>query len=409
MPKNLSAIILSPMSSLVILGRNVVILSICQALGFSGVPLVLLAGGIVGSELAPSPAWATLPIAFVVVGIALFTIPAALIMNWIGRKRGFILAAIVAAVAALGAALAIAVQSFPLFCLMMLFMGGNTAFVMQYRFAATESVERNYAGRAVSFVLVGGIIAGFLGPEIGRDAKDWLGYGAYSGSFVIMAILYAASAILLVFIRNVTAKEDTDKRPERSLRAIVTQRTYLVAAFSSAVAFGVMGFIMSATPLSMHVMDRFNLNDTTLVIQGHIIAMYLPSLFTGFLVERLGLKVLQLIGVIVMVAGVIIAVSGHHFINYLAALISIGLGWNLLFVTGTVMLTRSYYPSERFKAQGINDFVIFTFQALAVLSAGAVLTAANWELLNLLCLPFLLIMLILILATRSQMQKQVSN
>ena len=409
MPKNLSAIILSPLSSLVILGRNVVILSICQALGFSGVPLVLLAGGIVGSELAPSPAWATLPIAFVVVGIAVFTIPAALVMNWIGRKRGFIIAAIVAAVAALGAALAIAVQSFPLFCLMMLFMGGNTAFVMQYRFAATESVERNYAGRAVSFVLVGGIIAGFLGPEIGRDAKDWLGYGAYSGSFVIMAILYAASAILLVFIRNVTAKEDTDKRPERSLRAIVTQRTYLVAAFSSAVAFGVMGFIMSATPLSMHVMDRFNISDTTLVIQSHIIAMYLPSLFTGFLVERLGLKVLQIIGTIAIFVGVIIAVSGHHFINYLTALTSIGLGWNFLFVAGTVMLTRSYYPEERFKAQGVNDFAIFTFQALAILSAGAILTAANWELLNLLCLPFLLIIFILILTTRSQMPKQASQ
>jgi len=409
MPKNLSAVILNPISALTRLGRNVAILSACQALGFSGVPLVLLAGSIVGSELAPSPAWATLPIASVVVGIALFTIPAALIMNWIGRKRGFIAAAIVAAVAALGAALAIAVQSFPLFCLMMLFMGGNTAFVMQYRFAATESVERNYAGRAVSFVLVGGIIAGFLGPEIGRDAKDWLGYGAYSGSFVIMAILYTVSAILLLFIKDITAKEDTDKRPERPLRTIVVQRTYLVAAFSSAVAFGVMGFIMSATPLSMHVMDRFNLNDTTLVIQGHIIAMYLPSLFTGFLVERLGLKVLQIIGATVMLVGVIIAVSGHHFINYLTALTFIGLGWNFLFVTGTVMLTRSYYPEERFKAQGVNDFAIFTFQALAILSAGAILTEANWELLNLLCLPFLLIIFILILTTRSQMPKQASQ
>jgi MFS family permease len=152
-------------------------------------------------------------------------------------------------------------------------------------------------------------------------------------------------------------------------------------------------------------MDRLTLNDTTIVIQSHIIAMYLPSLFTGFLVERLGLKVLQIIGLAIMVAGVVIAVSGHHFINYMAALIFIGLGWNFLFVTGTVMLTRSYYPRERFKAQGINDFAIFTFMALAVLSAGAVITAANWELLNLLCLPFLLAMFIPILTTRSQVPK----
>ena len=409
MTKNLSAVMLNPIFALIRLGRNVAILSVCMALGFSGLSLVLLAGGIVGSELAPTPAWATLPIAAAVVGIAIFTIPAALVMKWIGRKRGFIIAAVIAAAAALGAAFAITIQNFPLFCAMMLFVGGNAAFVQQYRFAATESVEPKYAGRAVSFVLVGGIIAGFLGPEIGRDAKDWLGYGAYSGSFVAMALLFVVSAILLLFIRDVTTKENNDKRPERPLRAIVAQRTYVVAASSSAVAFGVRGFIMTATPLSMHIMDRLTLSDTAIVIQSSMIAMYLPSLFTGFLVERLGLKVLQIIGVTAMVAGVVIAVSGHHFINYLTAHISIALGCNFLFVAGTVMLTRSYYPRERFKAQGVSDFAIFTFQALAVLSAGAVITAANWELLNLLCLPFLLVMFILILTTRSQMPKQVSH
>jgi MFS family permease len=380
-----------------------------MALGFSGLSLVLLAGGIVGSELAPTPALATLPIAVAVVGIAIFTIPAALLMKRIGRKRGFIIAAIVASVGALGAAFAITIQSFFLFCAMMLFVGGNAAFVQQYRFAATESVEPKYAGRAVSFVLVGGIIAGFLGPEIGRNAKDWLGYGAYSGSFVAMALLFVVSVLLLLFIRDTAVKEDSEKKPERPLRAIIGQRTYLVAAFSSAVAFGVMGFIMSATPFSMHVLDQFNLSDTTLVIQSHIIAMYLPALFTGFLIERLGLKLLQVIGITVMATGVIIAVSGHTFVNYLMALISIGVGWNFLFVAGTVMLTKSYYPYERFKAQGINDFAISTFMALAILLAGAVLTAGNWELLNLLCLPFLLVTFILILTTRSQMPKQVSH
>jgi MFS family permease len=403
MPKNLSAIIIDPISALIRLGRSVAILSVCMALGFSGLSMVLLAGGIVGSKLAPIPELATLPIAVAVVGIAIFTIPASLIMKRIGRKRGFIIAAVVASSAALGAALAISIQNFFLFCTMMLFVGGNVAFVQQYRFAATESVEPKYAGRAVSLVLVGGIVAGFLGPEIARDAKDWLGYGEYSGSFVAMALFFVVSAILLLLIKDIAAKGVNDSKPERPLRTIVFQRNYLIAAFSSAVAFGVMAFIMVATPLSMHVIDRFNLNDTTLVIQGHFIAMYLPSLFSGFLVERVRLKMLQIIGIVCMAAGIVIAVSGHIFVNYLTALIFIGLGWNFLFVTGTIMLTRSYYPNERFKAQGVNDFAIFTFQALAVISAGAVLTATNWELLNLLCLPFLLIILILILTTRSQM------
>ncbi len=404
----LKRIVASINSSLVTvprLGRNVIILSVCQAIGFSGAPLALLLGGIIGSQMAPSPTWATLPIAASVIGVAISTIPAALLMKRIGRKRGFILAAIGASVAALGAAFAIIVHSFFLFCLALLLMGGNSAFILQYRFAAAESVESSYTGRAVSFVLIGGILAGFLGPEIGRSAKDWITSGVYSGSFVAMAILYVISALCLSFLKNIVPKENVVMRTERPLRVVMTQRSYLVAVLSSTVAFGVMGFIMSATPLSMHVMDHFSLEDTASVIQGHIIAMYLPSLFTGFLLERLGLKLLQVLGVVIMFTGVTIAVSGHNFFNYLMALISIGIGWNFLFVAGTVMLTRSYYPSERFKAQGANDFVVSTLQALAILLTGTVLYKANWELVNLLGLPFLVLALIMVLTTRLQALK----
>jgi len=391
-----------PLHALASLGKNVFLLSLCQALGFSSVPLALLAGGIVGAEIAPSPAWATLPIAFMVVGVALFTIPAALLMKRIGRKRAFIMAAIVGLLAALGSALAIAQHNFFFFCLTLLFIGGSSAFIQQYRFAAAESVPAQYTGRAVSFVLIGGIVAGFLGPEIGRDYKDWLGQGAYSGSFVILAVLFAISAFLLLFTKSLKAKEDDDTKPERPLSVIVRQRNYVVAALSSGVAFGVMGFIMSATPISMNVMDHFSLSNTTLVIQSHVIAMYLPSLFTGFLVERLGVKALQVTGVVGMGAGMAVAVSGHHMVNYLTGLVLLGLGWNFLFVAGTVMLTRSYYPRERFKAQGANDFAIFTFQAAAILSAGTVLSQANWEVLNLLGIPFVVMALVLVLATRSK-------
>ncbi|MDO8577587.1 MAG: MFS transporter [Dehalococcoidales bacterium] len=403
--RRLHALITNALVTVPRLGRNVIILSVCQAIGFSGAPLALLLGGIVGSQMAPSPVWATLPIAASVIGVAITTIPAALLMKRIGRKRGFILAAIGASVAALGAALAIIVHSFFLFCLALLLMGGNSAFILQYRFAAAESVESSYTGRAVSFVLIGGILAGFLGPEIGRSAKDWITSGVYSGSFVAMAILYAISTLCLLFLKNIVPKENVVMSTERPLRVVMAQRSYLVAVLSSTVAFGVMGFIMSATPLSMHVMDHFSLEDTALVIQGHIIAMYLPSLFTGFLLERLGLKLLQVLGVVIMFTGVTIAVSGHNFFNYLVALISIGIGWNFLFVAGTVMLTRSYYPSERFKAQGANDFVVSTLQALAILLTGTVLYKANWELVNLLSLPFLVLALIMVLTIRLQVLK----
>lgn len=380
---------------------NVIILSLCYTIGFSGVPMVFLVGGIVGSELAPSPAWATLPVAVLVVGTALSTIPAAFTMKRVGRKRGFILAAAIASIAALAAASAIAVKSFFLFSASLLFIGGCVAFVMQYRFAAAESVEPRYVGKAVSFVLIGGVLAGYLGPEIGRLARNWLDYGAYSGSFVVLAILYAISVVLLLFLRDITLPHNSITGGERPLRVVVTQPTYLVAVLSGAVAYGVMSFIMAALPISMHVIDRFNLKDTTLVFQSHMMAMYLPSLFTGMIVERLGVKVLQVLGIIGMGACAVIAGLSHDLINYLVALICLGIGWNFLFVGGTVLLTRSYYSTERFKAQAVNDFAVFGTQALAALSGGSVILTANWELLNLLCLPFLLFAMFLVLVSRT--------
>ncbi|MDZ4246300.1 MAG: MFS transporter, partial [Dehalococcoidia bacterium] len=218
-----------PLMAIKRLGKNVLILSVCQALGLSGVPLVLLLGGIIGSELAPSEKWATLPIAIVVIGIALFSIPAAMVMKWIGRKRGFIISSAVGSAATLGAAFAISVQSFSLFCFMVLFIGGSTAFIAQYRFAAAESVEQKYSARAVSFVLIGGIVAGFLGPEIGRDGKDWLGFGDYTGSFVAMALMFALSGVLLLFISEKAVKKESVMEQERPLKAVVSQRTFLVA------------------------------------------------------------------------------------------------------------------------------------------------------------------------------------
>ena len=167
--------------------RNTAILSIGTALGRAGAPLLVLIGGIIGAELAPSPALATLPIAFGVIGVAAFSIPSALLMQRIGRKRGFILGTLMAAVAWLVAAYAVSIGSFALFCVAIIFSGGNMAFIQQYRFAAAESVEPRYVSRAVSFVLLGGVVAGFLGPEIGTWAKDWLGGGLYTGSLVAMA------------------------------------------------------------------------------------------------------------------------------------------------------------------------------------------------------------------------------
>jgi MFS family permease len=225
--------------------RNVAILSVSQALALCGGSMVILLGGIIGSAMAPNPALATLPMAMMVVGIALFAVPAALLMKRIGRKRGFILAMATGTLAALGAAYAVTAANYLLFCAAALFIGGNFAFAQQYRFAAAESADRQHAGRAVAFVLLGGVVAGILGPQVARLASGWLPV-TYAGSFLALAGLYAAGTVTLLFFRNPPAQAETKAEPERHLRAIVTQPGYLAAMWAGLAAYGVMGFIMTS-------------------------------------------------------------------------------------------------------------------------------------------------------------------
>lgn len=382
--------------------RNIPILSASQALAGAGPTMVLLLGGIIGTTIAPAPSLATLPISLLIVGVALFSIPASMIMRKVGRKRGFMGAALVASLAALLAAYAISISDFFLFCLAILFIGSNGAFVQQYRFAASESVQSNYAARAVSVVLFGGILAGFLGPEVARLTQGLLPAGLYTGSFVALALIYALVIIIVGFMDKIIPGEAEIIGEERPLKAIVVQPTYMVAVLAGVVSYGVMSFIMTATPVQLHQLDGYSLDATAFVIQSHILAMYMPSLFTGFLLERLGLLRVMLAGVLSLVASVLISVTVHEYMGYWGALVLLGLGWNFLFVGGTVLLTRSYLPPERFKAQATNDFTVFGTQALASLSAGTVLYFANWFVLNMMVLPLLFVTFIAILLLRRQ-------
>jgi MFS family permease len=381
--------------------RNVPILSIGQALGMSGAPILVLVGGIIGIELAPSPSWATLPISLMIVGGAVFTVPAALLMQRVGRRRGFVLAAVIAGLAALLAAYAVAEGSFILFCAATVMIGVNSAFVRQYRFAAAESVAPRYAGRAVALVLLGGILAGVLGPEIVKRTQSWLEV-QYSGSFLSLVGVYAVVALLMLFLRDVTPDEQSVSGPERPLREIVAQPAYLVAVLAGAVSFGVMSFIMTATPIELHQGQGFSLDRTAWVIQGHIVAMYLPSLFTGFILERLGVLRVMTVGVLCLVSCTLLGLVSQELVQYWGALVLLGVGWNLLYVGGTVLLTRSYAPSERFKAQATNDFIVFGVQALSSLSVGTVLFYADWDMLNLISLAVLLLTFVAILLAHRQ-------
>ncbi len=384
--------------------RNVWLLAVAQALAGCGTIVLVAFGGIVGSDLAPVPALATLPLSLGVVGVAAASIPASLAMQRWGRKPAFVASAGFAVLAALVCAAAVARGSFELLCVGGLLLGFNMAFVQQYRFAATEYVGPGQAGRAISTVMLGTLAASVLAPEIGDRARLLGGWAEFTGSFVALAALCAAGAHVLTRLGPPQghAHGPAATGPVRPLGEIARQPAYLVAVLCSVSGYAVMSFVMTATPISMHVLDGMDVAASKHVLTGHLLGMYLPSLASGWLVDRLGLPRLMYLGLACM--GLCVAIAafvGHQFVHYFVALALLGVGWNFLFVAGSTLLTRTYASAERFRAQGFHDFATFGTQALASLLAGASIHGLGWAQLNLACVPVLLAALAAILWWRS--------
>jgi len=360
-------------------------------------PVMVFLGGIIGTGMAPDPQWATLPIVVMVIGTASSVIPAAFFMKSFGRKAGFIFSALMASFAGLLAVYSLVEQIFFLFCLAAFLVGGHMAFVVQYRFAAAESVNANQVGKAVSMVMLSGVFAAWLGPEVANTFKDASSLGLYTGSFFGLSTLMAITAFVFIFYHEDTVSNDSYDQPIRPMLTIIKQPLFIVASLSAAMGFGVMSFIMTATPISMHIVDGLSLDKTALVIQSHIIAMYLPSLFVGQLMESVGIRNTMLLGVAAMLISISMALTGNALPNYWMALIALGIGWNFLFIGGTTLLTHTYHPHERFNVQAINDFFVFGFQAIASLASGVLMHTFGWNMIQYLSIPFLMIAVLLIL------------
>jgi MFS family permease len=367
--------------------RNVYVLALAQALSAAGMMTVFLLGGILGSQFAPLPQLATLPVSLTVVGLAATAIPAALLMERIGRRNAFVASAALAALAALVVAWAVTLASFTLLCAATLLLGANLAFQQQHRFAAAESVPPGRVSTAVSIVMVGTLAAAAVGPQIALALKDLVPGHEYAGSFVGVSVLLAAAALVLTRSssglphEHRTGHEAT--RDARPLAAVVRQPLFLIAVAAAVVSYAVMSFIMTATPISMHVHDHHSDTDTAWVIQSHLLAMYGPSLFSGRLIARIGVRTGMAAGLVLMSACVAIDSAGRDLMHYWWGLVLLGIGWNLLFVAGTALLTTTYRPAERFRAQAVNEFSVFGTQALASLLAGPAIHALGWRTLNL--------------------------
>lgn len=378
------------------LPRNVWLLTTAQALILSVSSLVVFVGGLVGTKLAPLENLATLPVASIVVGTAVTIPPVTLLMNTIGRRKSFFVIGIYSILVALLAGYAISISNFYLFCLSTFLFGASYSCVMQFRFAAMESVTEDLIPKAASMVLVGGIAAAFLGPEIAMLGKD-LHEVEFAGSFILLAGLFAIALVFLIGFKNPVIQEQKTDLQERPLKIILKQRIFWVALLSATIGYAVMSFIMTATPVSMHVMDGHSLGHTKWVIQSHIVAMFLPSLVTAWIIRKLGVSKMMISGLFAYILCIVIAFVGKDVGNYWVSLVLLGIGWNFLFIGATTLLPQSYRPSERFKVQALNDFVIFGIQAIASLSAGWFIFAIGWKMLLLLNLPFIAFQLFILL------------
>ena len=378
------------------LPKNVWILTACLALFMSLSVFMLFVAGIIGSVLAPLKSLSTLPVATIVVGTAVSIIPAIRLMSIFGRKKVF-LSSCIFTIFLIGLCIfSIINKSFYLFCFASFCLGGTVAVMQQFRFAAIESVEPEQRPKATAVVLLGGLISAFLGTEIATLGKNYFDTD-FVGSFAILSLLFIVAFILMCFFKPAEKFKQQIDNSKRSLLKIIKQGSFIVAVCAATTGYVVMSFVMTATPVSMHIMDGYSLHHTKSVLQAHVIAMFLPSLFTAYIVKYLGLTRMMLLGVIFFFASVFIAYSSHALSSYWWSLVFLGLGWNFLFIGGTNLLPRSYSENEKFKVQSINDFLVFGLQAFAALSAGWFVFNFSWEVVLLSVIPLLFFQLFILL------------
>lgn len=371
--------------------RSVWVLMAIAALVMSSAPLVLLVGGFVGHQLSPSEVFKTLPIACFVVGGASCTYPGVRLMGLWGRKRVFVLAGVGMVIGAAGAAASVASASFIGFCSAVFVLGGAQAIFQQLRFAAMELVAHELAPSAVSRLMLSGLIAAVLGPELVS-----LGAGLHSEPFVggfLLLILIAFAALVLVLFGywpgQAVAETSSDNTALPVSPTFLRNPIFWFALIAAAVAYALMSLVMTATPLTMHIHHHFDLLRTKEVIQAHIIAMFLPSFFTGNLIRRFGADKIILLGMACYLAMITVALSGVALLHFWGALILLGVGWNFMFIGATSLLPLVYPGQDPIRVQALNDAVVVVCQACAALTAGWLLDLWGWQVLLLSCLLLL--------------------
>ncbi|MDB5904721.1 MAG: major facilitator superfamily protein [Betaproteobacteria bacterium] len=368
--------------------KNVALLCACQALLLVNNSVLITVNALAGYALATNKSLATLPVTAYFLGSALAAFPVSMLMKRYGRRAGFSAGAGCGMTGALVCATAVYIQSFWLLCAGTLVLGAYFASGQFYRFAAAETVAPSYKARAISLVLAGGIVGGFVGPETSKLTRAIIEGHLYAGPYFSL-VGFALLTILVVRWLDIPPLSAADSQGEgRPIGVIARQPAFIVAVLCGVVSYGVMNLLMTATPLAM-VACEHPFSAAAFVIQWHLVAMFAPSFVTGSIIKRIGLLPVMIIGAALMGICVVVAISGIDVMHFWIALVLLGVGWNFMYLGATTLLTETHTPAERGKVQGANDTAISSTMVLSSLSVGALFTYQGWQVMNVLAAPFI--------------------
>lgn len=377
-------------------------LALAQALLTTGNILLVAVSALIGKQLASHPALVTAPVASQFLGLILATLPAAFLMQKLGRKKVFVIGNVFGIIGALVAIQALLSASLLLFTLGIFLTGIAIGIAQQYRFAALDECRAESHAKAISVVMSGGVLAAFIGPNLAIWSQNWFNQNVYVGAFVGLAVLYVLALLLIVCLplksHTLTKQASAEVRTYRELWQ---QPLFVAAIASGAIGYGVMVFLMTATPLAMHHHD-YAFPDIAVVIQWHVLGMFVPSFFTGHLIKKHGLKPIIMLGCTLLIISALINLFGQSYVHFFTSLVLLGIGWNFTFIGATQLVSLTYRPQEKGKVQGMNDFLVFTTAAIASLFAGQTVETIGWIWVNLISLPLIVVAMLLIAKTRTQ-------
>lgn len=359
----------------------------------SSTTLMITAATLVGFALADDKSLATLPLALQFLATMLTSIPASLFMGHFGRKAGFMLACVIGMAGASLAIFSIIEGLFWGFCAAAAAIGVFNGFGNYFRFAAADDIDQSKKAKAISYVLAGGVIAAFIGPNLANYAQDLIGSARFAGGFMFVIGMYAMAMLLLSFTKFAPPIDERYDNHGRSLIDIALQPRFITAVICAMLGYGIMSLVMTATPLAMG-QNNHSFDDTAFVIQWHVIGMFAPSFFTGNIIRSIGVQKVLWLGVLLMATSLTVNLTGAEYWNFSVALFALGVGWNFLFIGGTTLLTETYRPEERAKTQALNDFLVFSTSSMASFSAGALLHQFGWWWVNVAVIPLVVIIIL---------------